>query len=207
MCVLRSAGATLRRYCEAALEQEVRGLLTCWTPHLRGATAIFIRTPKTHQSMFTGGRDPPLSRDDPRVRGIPFPTRRPTLKEVKRVHSCLASIYIENTPTRPVVTETVPVATVAEVTEVESTVPSVNEVGSEENGGSGDGGGGSGDDGGGSGVSDDGDVGDDGDIGEGGDNGDDGGRSGTRKKKKKKKKRVERPWTECGSISPSLILW
>ena len=89
----RSAGASLRRYNEAALEREMQGLLQSWADHLRESTAIFIRAPKTHMTTFTGGKTPLVSRDDPRVRGIPFPTRRPTLKEVKRVHSCLASVY------------------------------------------------------------------------------------------------------------------
>ena len=92
-CVGRSAGASLRRYNESALQREVQGLLQTWSAHLQEATAIFIRAPKTHMTMFTGGRTPLVSRDDPRMRGIPFPTRRPTLKEVKRVHTCLASMY------------------------------------------------------------------------------------------------------------------
>ena len=94
VCVCRSAGASLRRYNEAALAQEVQDLLASWSVHVEGADVIFIRTPKGYQSIFTGGRNPPLSRDDPRIRGIPFVTRRPTFKEVKRVHSCLAAIYV-----------------------------------------------------------------------------------------------------------------
>ena len=91
MC--RSAGASLRRYNESALEREVQQLLQSWASHLRESTAIFIRAPRTHMTTFTGGKTPLVSRDDPRVRGIPFPTRRPTFKEVKRVHACLASVY------------------------------------------------------------------------------------------------------------------
>ena len=115
LCVCyRSAGASLRRYNESALEREVQELLALWADHLRGSGAIFVRTPKTHQSMFCGGRNPPLTKDDPRVRGIPFATRRPTFKEVKRVHSCLASIYVGCSLPKSVVTETVPIATVTE---------------------------------------------------------------------------------------------
>ena len=110
--VCRSAGASLRRYNEVRLEQEVQELLASWSPHVIEADAIFIRTPKTHQSMFTGGQRSPLSKEDPRVRGIPFATKRPTLKEVKCVHSCLASIYVGV----KVAMETVPIETVAKAT-------------------------------------------------------------------------------------------
>lgn len=200
--MFRSAGASLRRYNEGALEQEVHELIKSWSHHLKGANAIFIRTPKTHQSMFTGGRQPQFTKDDPRVRGIPFVTRRPTLKEVKRVYNCLASIYIGNSPTKTVDTEMVTMATVAKViTETEltrtSSLTGVS-ISEEENkvrddsvsdhkeqveddcGESDDGG-------------DDkdkvrGDVGDSGVDGEGGDD-------GTRNKRKKKKKK--KAWTEC----------
>ena len=107
VCVCRSAGASLRRYNEAALAQEVQDLLASWSVHVEGADVIFIRTPKGYQSIFTGGRNPPLSRDDPRIRGIPFVTRRPTFKEVKRVHSCLAAIYVGGVA-KSVATDTVP---------------------------------------------------------------------------------------------------
>ena len=43
--------------------------------------------------MFVGEGKAPFSKDDPRLRSIPFVTRRPTLKEVQRVHSKLACIY------------------------------------------------------------------------------------------------------------------
>ena len=95
MCVFdRSAGASLRRYNEAALEAEIQQLVASWSTHVLDATAIFIRSPRQNQSLFTGGRKSPLSKDDPRIRRIPFATRRPTFKEVKRVHSCLTTIYV-----------------------------------------------------------------------------------------------------------------
>ena len=90
----RSAGASLRRYNEAALEMEIQELVALWSPHVLQATAIFTRNPRHNQSLFTGGRKSPLARDDPRIRRIPFSTRRPTFREVKRVHSCLATLYI-----------------------------------------------------------------------------------------------------------------
>lgn len=95
----RSAGATLRRYNEAALVQEIQELISSWSQHVEEASVIFIRTPKYSRGMFVsdsykpGGRVP-FSKDDPRLRNIPFATRRPTLKEVQNVHSKLAAIYV-----------------------------------------------------------------------------------------------------------------
>ena len=43
--------------------------------------------------MF-GGKNPFFDRADPRLRSIPFPTRRATQKEVQRVWLCLASIQL-----------------------------------------------------------------------------------------------------------------
>ena len=184
VCVCRSAGASLRRYNEAALELEVQELLASWSAHVKEANAIFIRAPKNHQSIFTGGRKPPLSKDDPRIRGIPFVTRRPTLKEVKRVHSCLASIYIGS----GVKSETVPVTTVARATNNEPATANIPQVfhknskreGEEEGVESGDG---------------------DGDSGVGGEGEGEGG--GRRRKTTKKKKKVDK--VETGCIQPAVV--
>lgn len=40
------------------------------------------------------GKNSPLSRDDLRVRALPFPTKKPSFKEVKRVHETLASFEV-----------------------------------------------------------------------------------------------------------------
>uniref|UniRef100_UPI00398F3879 tRNA endonuclease ANKZF1 isoform X2 n=1 Tax=Pristiophorus japonicus TaxID=55135 RepID=UPI00398F3879 len=90
----RSAGASLRRYNEAALVKDVEDLLANWSESLRVATAIFLRAPSYNRSIFFSGKDPPLSPSDARLRTIPFPTRRATFKEVKRVHAALSSMEI-----------------------------------------------------------------------------------------------------------------
>ena len=104
MC--RSAGASLRRYNEAALVTEIRELISSWSSHVEEASAIFIRTPKYGKGVFIGdgssssssgsGGNAPFSRSDPRLRNIPFATRRPTVKEVQSVHSKLSAIYEVN---------------------------------------------------------------------------------------------------------------
>ena len=97
----RSAGASLRRYNESALVGEIRELISSWSSHVEEATAIFIRTPKYSKGVFIGdggttsggGNGAPFLRTDPRLRGIPFATRRPTVKEVQNVFSKLSAVY------------------------------------------------------------------------------------------------------------------
>lgn len=109
---LRSAGATLRRYNEAALMAEMRGLMECWSGYIREASCIFLRTPKHTRGVLVGerGGGAPFARGDPRLREIPFSTRRPTLKEVAATHARLATVYVGvaaggSSPGRPTVGE------------------------------------------------------------------------------------------------------
>nr|XP_013816090.1 PREDICTED: ankyrin repeat and zinc finger domain-containing protein 1 isoform X2 [Apteryx mantelli mantelli] len=96
----RSAGASLRRYNEAALLKDIQDLLAGWAHHLQEAQRIFLRVPRHNRTLLFGGRNPPLTRGDPRVYHIPLSTRRATLREVLRVHAVLASlqIYGKDTP-------------------------------------------------------------------------------------------------------------
>lgn len=72
--------------------QEVSDLIKCWSEHLRSCDRIFLRAPSFNRAMFFNGKTPPLDKRDPRIRLIPFPTRRPTFSEVKRVHEILATV-------------------------------------------------------------------------------------------------------------------
>ncbi|OPJ79933.1 ankyrin repeat and zinc finger domain-containing protein 1 [Patagioenas fasciata monilis] len=96
----RSAGASLRRYNEAALLKEVQDLLAAWAQHLKEAQRIFLRVPRHNRALLFSGRNPPLTQGDPRVCHIPLSTRRATLREVLRVHTTLASlqVYGKDTP-------------------------------------------------------------------------------------------------------------
>ncbi|XP_057223571.1 ankyrin repeat and zinc finger domain-containing protein 1 isoform X1 [Malurus melanocephalus] len=96
----RSAGASLRRYNEAALLKDIQDLLIAWAQHLNEAQRIFIRAPRHNRALLFGGRNPPLTRGDPRICHIPLSTRRATLREVLRVHTTLASlqVYGKDTP-------------------------------------------------------------------------------------------------------------
>ncbi|KFQ59419.1 Ankyrin repeat and zinc finger domain-containing protein 1, partial [Pelecanus crispus] len=96
----RSAGASLRRYNETALLKDIQDLLAAWAQHLNEAQRIFLRAPRHNRALLFGGRNSPLIRGDPRVCHIPLSTRRPTLREVLRVHATLASlqVYGKDTP-------------------------------------------------------------------------------------------------------------
>ncbi|XP_034144833.1 ankyrin repeat and zinc finger domain-containing protein 1 [Esox lucius] len=90
----KSAGAALRRYNETALVKEVQDLLESWSEHLSDASAIFLRAPSYNKTMFFSGKVALLDRKDPRIRTLPFPTRRATFREIKRVHDILSTLHV-----------------------------------------------------------------------------------------------------------------
>ncbi|XP_054887969.1 ankyrin repeat and zinc finger domain-containing protein 1 isoform X2 [Poeciliopsis prolifica] len=90
----RSAGATLRRYNEAALVKDIQDLLLTWAEHLSRASAIFVRAPSYNKTIFFGGCGGPLQKNDPRVRSLPIATRRATFREVQRVHEVLSTVQV-----------------------------------------------------------------------------------------------------------------
>lgn len=88
----KSAGASLRRYNEMQMHEDVGNLLKNWQDDIAQCSCIFIRAPSYNKSLFFGGKNPPMKRDDDRIRTIPFPTRRPTFKEVQRVRTLLNTV-------------------------------------------------------------------------------------------------------------------
>jgi len=91
----KSAGASLRRYNEAALAADVKELLgETWASLIADCDSIFIRAPSSFKHIFFSGKPAPLNRTDPRVRSIPFMTRRPTFAEVQRVFNLLTSFEL-----------------------------------------------------------------------------------------------------------------
>ncbi|XP_017280050.1 ankyrin repeat and zinc finger domain-containing protein 1 isoform X2 [Kryptolebias marmoratus] len=90
----KSAGAVLRRYNEAALVKDIQDLLLTWAEHLNKASAVFVRAPSYNKTIFLGGRGAPLDKKDPRIRSIPFATRRATFREVQRVHGLLSTVHV-----------------------------------------------------------------------------------------------------------------
>ncbi|XP_027146913.1 ankyrin repeat and zinc finger domain-containing protein 1 isoform X1 [Larimichthys crocea] len=90
----KSAGAALRRHNEAALVKDIQDLLVSWAEHLKEASAIFVRAPSYNKTIFFGGRAAPLDKKDPRIRTLPFATRRATFRETQRVHEVLSTVHI-----------------------------------------------------------------------------------------------------------------
>lgn len=81
-----SAGSSLRRYNEAALEKEVRELLREWAkPYLSTVDSIYIRANgKANRAVLMNYKEAPIVSSDPRIKGLPFTTKRATATEIKR---------------------------------------------------------------------------------------------------------------------------
>jgi len=89
----KSAGASLRRYNEQALQEEIRKLLANWSEYLRAASHLFVHAPSSNSQAIFGGEPALLNHSDHRIHRIPFTTRRPTMKEAKRICHLLGTIY------------------------------------------------------------------------------------------------------------------
>lgn len=81
-----SAGASIRRYNEAALETEIRALLAEWRDLIEKSQLIFARaTGSANRRILFGPYDGQVLRlNDPRNRTFPFNTRRATQAELMR---------------------------------------------------------------------------------------------------------------------------
>ncbi|KAK4453509.1 hypothetical protein QBC34DRAFT_434796 [Podospora aff. communis PSN243] len=81
-----SAGASIRRYNEQALVEDVRELLKDWKTPIDTSDLLFIRaTGSTNRRTLFGPYDGQVLRaNDPRIRGFPFSTRRATQNELMR---------------------------------------------------------------------------------------------------------------------------
>ncbi|XP_013145331.1 PREDICTED: ankyrin repeat and zinc finger domain-containing protein 1-like [Papilio polytes] len=90
----RSAGASLRRYNQAQFLEHVQEIVGSWAEDLKGCSCILYRAVGSMNQAALFGKNSPLSRDDFRVRALPFPTKKPSFKEVKRVHETLASFEV-----------------------------------------------------------------------------------------------------------------
>ncbi|KOS44448.1 hypothetical protein ACN38_g4630 [Penicillium nordicum] len=91
-----SAGSSLRRYNEAALEKDIREVLSDWREMIDTAELLFVRaTGKTNRKTLFGQYDGQVLRqNDPRIRGFPFNTRRATQGELMRSFKELTRIKV-----------------------------------------------------------------------------------------------------------------
>lgn len=81
-----SAGSSLRRYNEAALEQEIRALLAEWKDMIEDSQLIFVRATgsSNRRILFGPYHNQILRQNDPRNRTFPFSTKRATQAELMR---------------------------------------------------------------------------------------------------------------------------
>ncbi|SAM85770.1 related to VMS1-component of a Cdc48p-complex involved in protein quality control [Ustilago bromivora] len=103
----KSAGAQLRRYNEAALGDDVRGLLDTpgWRELISRSEKIWIRAgARAARGLLwswegaKASRGSPLevARNDGRLGSLPFPTRRPTIGETVRCFLELTKVKVEH---------------------------------------------------------------------------------------------------------------
>ncbi|XP_059052048.1 tRNA endonuclease ANKZF1-like [Achroia grisella] len=93
----RSSGASLRRYNMAQFLEHVQEIMAGWAEDLAGCSLILYRAVGSLNQSAIFGKNSPLNRDDFRVRALPFPTKKPTYKEVQRVHQTVASMEVYET--------------------------------------------------------------------------------------------------------------
>ena len=81
-----SAGSSLRRYNEVALEQEIRALLAEWKDMIEDSQLIFVRATgsSNRRILFGPYHNQILRQNDPRNRTFPFSTKRATQAELMR---------------------------------------------------------------------------------------------------------------------------
>ncbi|GAO51568.1 hypothetical protein SAICODRAFT_33649 [Saitoella complicata NRRL Y-17804] len=90
-----SAGASIRRYNEAALRQDIRDLLASWKGMMDKCELVFIRATGTENRRALFGYDEAVVKaNDPRIRGFPFTTRRPTQSELIRCFQELTRVKV-----------------------------------------------------------------------------------------------------------------
>lgn len=91
--LLASTGSSSRSHLLPLL-QHIQTLLSDWESELQRCSLLFVHALGSSSSALFGGRAPPLSRRDPRLRPVPFATRRPTHAEVLRVYTELSTVHV-----------------------------------------------------------------------------------------------------------------
>ncbi|KAI5287188.1 hypothetical protein KEM54_006179 [Ascosphaera aggregata] len=93
-----TAGSSLRRYNEVALQTDVRNVLSEWKEWIDTSELIFVRaTGNTNRRVLFGPYDGQVLRhNDERIRGIPFSTKRPTQSELARAFMELTTVKVSH---------------------------------------------------------------------------------------------------------------
>ena len=74
------------------LQQEVREVLSQWKQHINESEWVFVHAPSNNRKLVYNYDDAVLTKDNSET--IPFPTRRPTLNEVRRVFVELCTLKL-----------------------------------------------------------------------------------------------------------------
>ncbi|XP_045116056.1 ankyrin repeat and zinc finger domain-containing protein 1-like isoform X4 [Portunus trituberculatus] len=90
----KSSGASLRRYNEQSQQQHVQELMESWKVHFDKCDLIFYHAKHHNRATLFGGKKPILLKNDERLRGIPFSTRRAKFSEVKRIFGLLSEVVV-----------------------------------------------------------------------------------------------------------------
>lgn len=91
-----SAGASIRRYNEMALEADVRGILLEWSAMIGQSELLFIRATgiTSRKTLYGPYEGQVLRANDTRIRGFPFSTRRATQAELMRSFTELTRLKV-----------------------------------------------------------------------------------------------------------------
>ncbi|KAG0242435.1 GPI inositol deacylase [Actinomortierella wolfii] len=93
--IANSAGARIRMYNEKALRDEVREQLNAWGKWIERSECVFIHAPgHNRRTLLYEGSVLTNAYRSGRLRSLPFMTRRPTLKELKRAYTELSTIKV-----------------------------------------------------------------------------------------------------------------
>ncbi|CAL9730319.1 tRNA endonuclease Vms1p [Monosporozyma unispora] len=96
-----SAGSTLRRYNEAALKQDIQGLLVKWKPYLDKCENIYIRARSVYDKRIFfehENNNNIIDKHDTRLKTFPFTTGRPNVSELKKSWCELTYLKITEKP-------------------------------------------------------------------------------------------------------------
>jgi len=96
-----SAGSTIRRANERALQEEIKQLLISWSAHLTECHRIFYKAPGRSNKQLIAGPGMPIATDDDRLVQIPFATTKPTLIECKNAWFQLTQATVVDPPKPP----------------------------------------------------------------------------------------------------------
>jgi hypothetical protein len=88
-----SIGSSIRRKETIRYQEETERIVTEWKDLLAACQLVFLFAPGANRLILHKAG---LLKSDERIRNVPFPTYRPTLDEVKRIHQSLTTVEFED---------------------------------------------------------------------------------------------------------------